>query len=103
MENELKKLNEYFKMGANLPKNEFAKVFIDVVRKGSSDEIKNAYALLNNLATIPELENFCQKGIEIYKDILKSNLNSSFIILFSYSLSLKTGLFSSKYLTILPL
>lgn len=79
MENELKKLNEYFKMGANLPKNEFAKVFIDVVRKGSSDEIKNAYALLNNLATIPELENFCQKGIEIYKDILKSHLNYNLI------------------------
>jgi len=74
MGSELQKLNEYAKMGANLPKSEFVKVFRDVIRKGTSDEIKSAYSIINNLASTPDLENFCQQGLDVYRQIQKSHI-----------------------------
>lgn len=74
MERELQKLNEYAKMGANLPKSEFAKTFRDIIRTGTSDEAKSAHSIITNLAKTPGLENFCQQGLDVYKQIQKSHI-----------------------------
>lgn len=75
MENELQKLNEYAKMGANLPKNEFVKLAMEIVRKGTLTEANNVISIMNNLASIPELEYFYQQGVEKIKGIRRSHLN----------------------------
>ena len=74
MSEDIQKLEEYVKMGSNLPKGEFVAAFKNVVRTGNTEEVQQAYAIITSLSSNPDLLLFSKQGIEEYKKIQKSHI-----------------------------
>ncbi len=74
MSEDIQKLEEYVKMGSNLPKEEFVAAFKNVVRTGNTEEVQQAYAIITSLSSNPDLLLFSKQGIEEYKKIQKSHI-----------------------------
>jgi len=74
MNKEIQQLVDFSKMNGTFSKSEFVRAFKAVIRTGNDEEVRKAYEIINTMASTPDLENFCQGGMEVYKTILKSKL-----------------------------